>query len=57
MALPDVHVQEDVPVTSGKESSPTIINYVCPKLCWKKAGREEGNTDEKRETKKKTENI
>jgi len=57
MVLPDMHVQGDVPVTSWRESSPTIINYICPKLSWKKAGRKEGNTDEKRETKKKTENI
>jgi hypothetical protein len=45
MVLPDTHVQGDVPVTSGKESSPIIFKYVCPKPYWKKAGKKEGNTD------------
>jgi len=33
MVLPDMHVQEDVAVTSGKESSPAIFNYICQTIC------------------------
>jgi len=48
-----MYVQGDFLATSGKESSATIFKYICPKLCWKKAGRKEGNTYEKREKKRK----
>ena len=48
MMLPDMHIKGDIPVTSENEWSPTIFNYVCPKLCWKKEERKEGNTQMKR---------